>query len=60
LLLTINEDQTASVTIPKFNQLVIMDHKYNQVPHSVTPVASFAGEPRIILVGFLQSGSNSN
>jgi Rps23 Pro-64 3,4-dihydroxylase Tpa1-like proline 4-hydroxylase len=57
LLLTINEDQTASVTIPKFNQLVIMDHKYNQVPHSVTPVADFAGEPRIILVGFLQSAA---
>jgi hypothetical protein len=58
LLLTINEDHTASVTIPKFNQLVIMDHKHNQTPHSVTPVMSFAKEPRIMLVGFLQSNSN--
>jgi Rps23 Pro-64 3,4-dihydroxylase Tpa1-like proline 4-hydroxylase len=60
LLLTVKPDQTAEVTIPKFNQLVIMDHKYNQVPHSVTQVTSFAKEPRIILVGFLQSDSVYN
>lgn len=57
LLLTITSDQNAEVTIPRFNQLVIMDHKYSQIPHSVTPVTSYANEPRIMLVGFLQTES---
>jgi len=43
------------VTMPVFNQLVIMDHLGGQVPHCVTPVTQFAQEPRIMLVGFLQS-----
>jgi len=58
LLLTINNNQTAEVTIPRFNQLVIMDHKYSQVPHTVTPVSAYAKEPRIMLVGFLETEEN--
>ena len=54
LLLTINEDQTASVSIPEFNKLLIMNHSSKQLPHCVTPVNSFAKEPRIMLVGFLK------
>jgi Rps23 Pro-64 3,4-dihydroxylase Tpa1-like proline 4-hydroxylase len=55
LLLTVNEDQTASVSIPQFNKLVIMNHGSKQLPHCVTPVNSFAKEPRIMLVGFLKT-----
>jgi hypothetical protein len=55
LLLVVQDDDTATVTIPKFNQLVIMDHKYSQMPHCVTPITRFAKEPRFILVGFLRS-----
>jgi Rps23 Pro-64 3,4-dihydroxylase Tpa1-like proline 4-hydroxylase len=55
LLLVVQDDSTATVTIPKFNQLVIMDHKYSQIPHCVTPVTQFAKEPRFIIVGFLRS-----
>jgi Rps23 Pro-64 3,4-dihydroxylase Tpa1-like proline 4-hydroxylase len=55
LLLAVNDDDTATVTMPVFNQLVIMDHIGGQVPHCVTPITHFALEPRIMLVGFLQS-----
>jgi len=54
LLVMVNEDETATVAIPKFNQLVVMDHKYSQIPHTVTQVSRFALEPRLMMVGFLQ------
>jgi hypothetical protein len=50
--LDIDDDSRAQVTIPTFNQLVIMDHK-NDLPHFVTPVTEWAREPRLMLVGFL-------
>jgi len=50
--LDVDDDSTAQVTIPVFNQLVIMDHQ-NDIPHFVTPVTEFAREPRLMLVGFL-------
>jgi Rps23 Pro-64 3,4-dihydroxylase Tpa1-like proline 4-hydroxylase len=54
LLLTVNDDHTATVTIPEFNKLVFMDHRANTVPHCVTPVTEFAGQDRYTLVGFLE------
>jgi Rps23 Pro-64 3,4-dihydroxylase Tpa1-like proline 4-hydroxylase len=55
LLLSVHEDQTASVSLPQFNKLVVMNHGSKQLPHCVTPVNSFAKEPRIMLVGFLKT-----
>lgn len=56
LLLTVDPNTlSADVEIPEFNKLVIMDHKSGQNPHSVTPVTSYAKEPRIMLVGFLKT-----
>lgn len=53
LLLDINEIGNAEVTVPEFNQLVIMNHNNGLIPHCVTPVAKHALEPRLMLVGFL-------
>jgi len=47
-----NDENYANVTIPEFNQLVIMHHQ-SEVPHLVTQVTSYAREPRLTLVGFL-------
>lgn len=55
LLLTIDENNSASVTIPEFNKLIIMNHKYSALPHSVTSISNYAKEPRLTLVGFLQT-----
>lgn len=54
LLLAVNEDNSASVALPEFNKLIIMDHKAKQLPHCVTRITSFAKDPRITLVGFLK------
>lgn len=56
VLMSIDEHGQAEATIPQFNQLVVMNHKDGQVPHFVTPVTSWALEPRYMLVGFLKSG----
>lgn len=53
LLITQGEDGPPTVVIPRWNQLVIMDHKYGRVPHTVTHVTEFAKEARMMLVGFL-------
>ena len=53
LLLDIDSAGAAEVTIPEFNQLVIMNHKNGLIPHCVTPVTRHALEPRWMLVGFL-------
>lgn len=54
LLLSIKDDYTAAVAIPEFNKLVIMEHRNGLTPHCVTPITSYAKEPRIMLVGFLR------
>jgi len=50
--LDMNNENYANITIPEFNQLVIMNHQ-SEVPHLVTQVTSYAQEPRLTLVGFL-------
>lgn len=42
-------------TIPEFNKLVIFDHRQAETspPHCVTPVTSWAKEPRFMLVGLV-------
>ena len=51
LLLTAQgEEMTAS--LPKFNQLIVLNHGKARPPHCVTPVTPFAREPRYMLVGF--------
>jgi Rps23 Pro-64 3,4-dihydroxylase Tpa1-like proline 4-hydroxylase len=44
------EDMVAS--LPKFNQLIVLNHGTTRPPHMVTPVTPFAREPRYMLVGF--------
>ena len=44
------EEMTAS--LPKFNQLIVLNHGKARPPHCVTPVTPFAREPRYMLVGF--------
>ncbi len=51
LLLTAQGDEMAA-SIPKFNQLIVLNHGKKRPPHCVTPVTPFAGEPRYMLVGF--------
>jgi len=53
LLIDIGEQGEASVTIPEFNQMVIMNHSKGLIPHCVTEVSKHAKEPRLMLVGFL-------
>jgi len=53
LLLTVQDEHNAKVTIPTFNKLVVMANTDNQGIHSVTPVTEYAKEPRLMLVGFL-------
>lgn len=53
LLLTAQGDDMR-ISLPKFNQLVVLNNMGGAgSPHCVTPVASFALEPRYTLVGFL-------
>lgn len=51
LLLTAQGDEVAA-SIPKFNQLIVLNHGKKRPPHCVTPVTPFAREPRYMLVGF--------
>ena len=51
LLLTAQGDEMAA-SIPKFNQLIVLNHGKKRPPHCVTPVTPFAREPRYMLVGF--------
>lgn len=51
LLLTAEGDGVTA-SIPKFNQLIVLDHGHQRPPHCVTPVTPFAREPRYMLVGF--------
>lgn len=43
----------ASVTLPVFNSLVILDHS-KAIPHCVTQVAPWAREPRMMVTGILR------
>ena len=51
LLLTAEGD-AMSASLPKFNQLIVLNHGVRRPPHCVTPVTPFAREPRYMLVGF--------
>jgi len=51
LLLTASGD-AMTASIPKFNQLIVLNHGIQRPPHCVTPVTPFAREPRYMLVGF--------
>ena len=51
LLLTAQGDEVTA-SIPKFNQLIVLNHGKARPPHCVTPVTPFAREPRYMLVGF--------
>lgn len=52
LLLSLQGEKVVA-TIPEFNKLVIFDHSNPETspPHCVTPVTSWALEPRYMLVG---------
>jgi Rps23 Pro-64 3,4-dihydroxylase Tpa1-like proline 4-hydroxylase len=51
LLLT-SDGNAMTASIPKFNQLIVLNHGVRRPPHCVTPVTPFAREPRYMLVGF--------
>ncbi len=51
LLLT-GEGDGMLASIPKFNQLIVLNHGRQRPPHCVTPVTPFAREPRYMLIGF--------
>jgi Rps23 Pro-64 3,4-dihydroxylase Tpa1-like proline 4-hydroxylase len=53
LLMTATDDDEMHAAIPKFNQLIVLNHGKRRPPHWVTPVAPFAREPRYMLVGFM-------
>jgi Rps23 Pro-64 3,4-dihydroxylase Tpa1-like proline 4-hydroxylase len=52
ILMTV-EGEVMTPALPKFNQLVVLNHGKTRPPHLVTPVASFAREPRYMLLGFM-------
>ena len=52
ILMTADGDEMIA-SLPKFNQLIVLNHGRRRPPHLVTPVAAFAGEPRYMLVGFM-------
>ncbi|MDT7041658.1 2OG-Fe(II) oxygenase [Candidatus Nitronereus thalassa] len=52
ILMTADGDNMVP-SLPKFNQLILLNHGKRRPPHMVTPIASFAAEPRYVLVGFL-------
>jgi Rps23 Pro-64 3,4-dihydroxylase Tpa1-like proline 4-hydroxylase len=55
LLLTVNEDGSANVIRPIYNNLIFLDHvKSNNNWHCVTRVESFAKEPRMSIIGFIK------
>ncbi len=47
------DGETASVTLPVFNSLVILDHS-KALPHLVSQVAAWAKEPRMMVTGILR------
>ena len=51
LLLTAQGDEMTA-SLPRFNQLIVLNHGKSRPPHCVTPVTPFAREPRYMLVGF--------
>jgi Rps23 Pro-64 3,4-dihydroxylase Tpa1-like proline 4-hydroxylase len=51
LLMTAKGDDMVA-SLPKFNQLIVLNHGRARPPHMVTPVTPFAREPRYMLVGF--------
>jgi Rps23 Pro-64 3,4-dihydroxylase Tpa1-like proline 4-hydroxylase len=53
VLMTADGDEMIA-SLPKFNQLIVLNHGKCRPPHFVTPVTSFAFEPRYMLVGFLK------
>lgn len=53
LLLSVNSDGSASVEIPEFNKLVVLNHS-ESVTHCVTSVEKWALEDRLMLVGFMR------
>jgi len=53
LLLTLNPNGNASVFLPEFNQLIVLEHSAKYIPHCVTSVEPHAKEARMMLVGFL-------
>jgi Rps23 Pro-64 3,4-dihydroxylase Tpa1-like proline 4-hydroxylase len=53
LLLSIDTTDEVTAFLPRWNQLLVIDHRYGQIPHVVTAVATHAKEPRYMLVGFL-------
>lgn len=46
------EEGKAESAIPQFNQLVVINHSQRRVPHWVTPIADYAKESRLTIVGF--------
>lgn len=52
ILMTADGDEMIA-SLPKYNQLIALNHGRSRPPHFVTPVAEFAGEPRLMLVGFM-------
>lgn len=52
ILMTVDGDRMIPA-LPKFNQLVIIDHGRSRPPHLVTPIAAFAREPRYMFLGFM-------
>jgi len=51
LLMTAKGEEMVA-SLPKFNQLIVLNHGRARPPHMVTPVTPFAREPRYMLVGF--------
>ena len=51
LLMTARGDEMVA-SLPKFNQLIVLNHGKSRPPHCVTSVSHFAREPRYMLVGF--------
>jgi len=55
LLLTVDTSNVGKAYLPEYNKLVLLDHESSQNAHCVTPVTTFALEPRLMLVGFVSS-----
>lgn len=53
LLVTIDQKNNASVFIPQWNQLIILEHAAKKIPHLVTRVEAHAKDARMMLVGFI-------
>jgi hypothetical protein len=59
LLMTAHGDEVTA-SLPKFNQLIVLNHARARPPHCVTPVTPFAREPRYMLVGFVGETARSS